>query len=502
MAIDALSIPCDIPWKRVAVSRDMFDPRRGGSLPPKWRSSLTVYAYPVPVDTTSDDYPESRILYPPLSARSPGGSARVALTDDTVLAPAWWAAAAWAAGRPAARVSEYWGCVCAFAQLAIFPRDPDGVPIDDYPYVMDFEPKKRELYEPVSETSERLSGTSARLATSKSHTSTDSTEYGGEGHVGFSLGPVSFGGSLHGSTTSGTQDVNSTTADRSTERRETQGRTTQFSQMYQLFNGYHLGTNRALFVVFPRPHTDPKESGSANPRPATVAINLINGERKLEGIQEMFLVVHLPRTMSGFCIDAWLDTGHKVDFAATTSGPQDFATPIVITRRYVTGCAEFDGDRLKVAVPTNPASQRPEVIGEFDLDPGARFGHTRPGEHARSGKGQATAVVDHLNLLAAESRRIALSFQMSETYAARSYRATDTFRARALPPLRKTTVILKRLADLGYVTVAEAATLEGLKIQTSGDLFKEPARGTWPTLVLDVRKRLLDALVAAIAPKV
>ncbi len=56
MATDALSIPHDISWKRVAFSRDMFDPRRGGSLPPKWRSSLTVYAYPIPLADTAEDY--------------------------------------------------------------------------------------------------------------------------------------------------------------------------------------------------------------------------------------------------------------------------------------------------------------------------------------------------------------------------------------------------------------------------------------------------------------
>jgi hypothetical protein len=39
---------------------------------------------------------------------------------------------------------------------------------------------------------------------------------------------------------------------------------------------------------------------------------LINGQRKLEGIQDMFLVVAVPKELSGICVQANLDTGHLV----------------------------------------------------------------------------------------------------------------------------------------------------------------------------------------------
>src|SRR5438552_4680236 len=80
--------------------------------------------------------------------------------------------------------------------------------------------------------------------------------------------------------------------------------------MYQHYNGYHLGTNRALFLIAPRPHT--ASSGDQTD------FNLINGERRLEGVQDVFVIIHMPKSLDGFCIQAGLDTGHQ----ATVSTPQ------------------------------------------------------------------------------------------------------------------------------------------------------------------------------------
>ena len=50
-------------------------------------------------------------------------------------------------------------------------------------------------------------------------------------------------------------DSSSTQIDQSRERRETQGTTTNITQQYNLLTGYHAGTNRAAFLMLPRPHT-------------------------------------------------------------------------------------------------------------------------------------------------------------------------------------------------------------------------------------------------------
>jgi hypothetical protein len=92
---------------------------------------------------------------------------------------------------------------------------------DDYPFFIDFEPKKRELYESVTESAERLSGSGYSLSTTKGKTTTASLE----AHKAFSA-VTGIEASLS------RQWVDTRTEDASTERRETQGRSTQLSQMY------------------------------------------------------------------------------------------------------------------------------------------------------------------------------------------------------------------------------------------------------------------------------
>jgi hypothetical protein len=55
MAINVLSLPTDIPWRRLAISRDMYATSLAATLPTKWRSSLAVFYYdPVPDPETSN----------------------------------------------------------------------------------------------------------------------------------------------------------------------------------------------------------------------------------------------------------------------------------------------------------------------------------------------------------------------------------------------------------------------------------------------------------------
>jgi hypothetical protein len=88
------------------------------------------------------------------------------------------------------------------------------------------------------------------------------------------------------------------TTDASREKRETQSFTTQLSQLYNLFDSYHLGTNRAVFFFQPRPHVLEQPSG------------FVRGPRGVDGIQELFLVVARPEDQKDFCVAARLDTAH------------------------------------------------------------------------------------------------------------------------------------------------------------------------------------------------
>ena len=118
------------------------------------------------------------------------------------------------------------------------------------------------------------SGSSQRAGTEKGTTTTKGSESEFSLNMGISVGGVGLGASGSEKSYSSSQRVDMTTSDASTERRETQGYSTQLSQMYQLFNGYHLGTNRALFAIFARPHTKTDSE--------QLSTNLINGERRLE----------------------------------------------------------------------------------------------------------------------------------------------------------------------------------------------------------------------------
>ena len=181
-------------------------------------------------------------------------------------------------------------------QIAVYPNNAEGVTPNDYPYIMDFEPKKRELFEQVTAGGGVPNGLVEQALADQSSTNTQSVDVHASGRI-FGIGVSASAGATW-------QQVDSRTTDTLREERETLSHTTSFSQMYQLFNGYHLGTNRALFVgVAPRPHTV-----SSNEQ---TDFNLIEGDRKLEGLQDVFIVVHLPKSLDGFCIQAGLAPGTK-----------------------------------------------------------------------------------------------------------------------------------------------------------------------------------------------
>ena len=106
-------------------------------------------------------------------------------------------------------------------------------------------------------------------------------------------------------------DTTSIQGDTSRDRRETQGTSTNLSQMYNLLTGYHTGTNRAVFLMLPRPHTlQPTDHRT-----------FINGLRIIEGVQDFFLVIARPNTMSGLCVETWLETGHFPEHVTVSVPP-------------------------------------------------------------------------------------------------------------------------------------------------------------------------------------
>jgi hypothetical protein len=531
MASEALSIPPDISWQRLAWSPDMVA-IRGASMPFKWHSSMAVYAYPVPLSETEDEYPDHRIVYFKLSLTITGWTRDEAIPQSSELPTGLdeFQRSAFDEIRNVPALAAYLPCLSAIAQFAVYPRTADGTPLDQYPYIVDFEPKKRELYEAVSDTKELLSGSSGNLNTKTGHTTTRSTE----AHVSATVKGFIVPG-IGGSATAGAgkkwtnEEVDLTTTDASTERRETVGRTTQLSQMYQLFNGYHTGTNRAVFVMFPRPHTKTKADDEET------EANLIGGERRLEGIQDIFLVVQVPKEAEGLCVESWLDTSHtevaallrprlegagddegvggpdgaagtEEDGGSGTSGGSGGSSlppkSMVITRRIVGGCAAFDGDRLRPdpIPPGTPPRTPPVVVGETLLPPGLVVDGFRAGAAVPNSTPTRVSAADHLNLVQHQVRRVALASTGTSRYAPRQYVETNAFRSLAAQALRATRVGLDQLVKLHYASKDEADALWKLRVRDSGDLFAATTKAQPPVLSA-VRERLLDAALKLFAPR-
>jgi hypothetical protein len=210
--------------------------------------------------------------------------------------------------------SPYFACYGALISVAVFPpRPPRGgepPPLDRYPHIIDFEPKTRDFYQVASETGEVLSGSTNRVSVDKSFMLAATTEESMRMDTS-STTPQAGGGST---TTGGgfsttrreTDQLNlGMQSELTRERRERQSTTTQLSQMYNLLSSYHVGTNRTVFLMLPRPHV----------LQPTARRTFVQGLRIIEGIQDFFLVVVREAEADPLRIEVRLDTGHFPDDA-------------------------------------------------------------------------------------------------------------------------------------------------------------------------------------------
>ncbi len=300
MSTFRLSLPTDIPWRRICVSHDMMDPVAcDARLPPRWKSSLAAFRYDPPVEY--QPYEHEVVSYVKVVATVVPYAPEINLATDGKYVPP----------QLVDQIEESFPCYGALLHVTVTPppAEASSYPLERYPYFLDFEPKKRELYELVTDTGEVLSGSSSKLTVGKSATNTSALEnynidngwnfglqasYAGTGG-GVSVGDQMTVGQIG---KSGQEFTNVRSSDVASERRELQSHTTQLAQMYNLFQAFHLGTNRGLFFMEPRPHIRQAET------------TFINGPRALEGIQEIFLVVVRPKEMTEFCLGAVLETAH------------------------------------------------------------------------------------------------------------------------------------------------------------------------------------------------
>lgn len=305
MSVIALNVPTDIVWERICVTEDMMDPHACDSdMPPKWQTSMALFKY-----TPKDEYQlyeKRRIVYYKLVATI--GSYQPE-ADEIEGAIDWSRVHVQDVHDFQERLKSYLPCHGALIQVTAAPPKTHGVAIRDYPYFLDCQPKQRALYEQATDYNERSSRSLESVNVTKGGGSSESQEVldidqgkaiGGNVSVfgtgaGFNVDDRYQAGSRR---IGQTQSTDLRTSDSSREARETLSHTTQITQMYNLLQAYHLGTNRLMFYMVPRPHLLEEPSG------------FIRGPRLIDGIQEFFMVVSVDKDQPDPCLGVRIDTAH------------------------------------------------------------------------------------------------------------------------------------------------------------------------------------------------
>ena len=335
MTLATFSLPIDIPWQRIAFSEDMMDKVAcDRALPLRWRSSVAVFEYEPPADQQGIE--GFLISYLKVSCSITGyqpDGAEIQIRNR--LARSGWTHKDMG-DTLQQTFNAYYPCFGAMLEVVVSPPNVEGIPFKDYPYFVDFDPKKRELYEQVTDTGEVMSRSlddvSVRRGqmTLQSHEVKDKVSAGAKAEI---MG-IGLSGGVDSTTTDlserKTENIRSTDALR--ENRETLSHMTQLSQMYQQLNSYHVGTNRAAFFVLPRPHV------------VQTPHTFVNGPREIEGIQDFMLIVVRRADQEHYCVEAYLETAHlvrtpklKPDEAQTgtlTLGPSNFGEGVTLSGDY------------------------------------------------------------------------------------------------------------------------------------------------------------------------
>ncbi len=316
-----LPLPVDIPWRRRCVTEDMIDVGDcGRELPPRWQPSIAVFEYEPPESEQIHD--DLTVSYLKVTCSITGHTSEELSTLGN-LVPYYYDPSV---EEFVLTSAEQDACYGALVHVTVQPRERD-IDVSEYPFIADFQPKRRELLELVTQTGSTLTRSLDEVQVRKGGTTATNSEIadsdkqidwsalgaaGGAaagGALGGPAGAVAGGaiGSELGGMLSGSQSdkpvnqaptENLLTTDRSVEKREEYSHTTHLSQMYHQLTSYHLGTNRALFFVLPRPHV------------VQTLRTFVNGPRQLEGIQEFMLTVVRPRSMEHVCVNVIMELAH------------------------------------------------------------------------------------------------------------------------------------------------------------------------------------------------
>ncbi|MCW4053436.1 MAG: hypothetical protein NWE84_00755, partial [Candidatus Bathyarchaeota archaeon] len=165
--------PTEIPWERICVNEDMIDPVVcDEQRPAKWQTSMAVFKYRP--DDDFQKFPKYDITFLKVTATITGYQP----LDQEIQGEINWNGVNVATIPGLADLlNSYNPCHGAILQVVVGPKgEKPEMPLEDYPFFLDFEPKKRELYELATDTQERQSRSVESLNIKKSAGSTQSLE--------------------------------------------------------------------------------------------------------------------------------------------------------------------------------------------------------------------------------------------------------------------------------------------------------------------------------------
>jgi len=374
-----------IPWKVIAASPDMMDVTYNNRrFPYAWRSSLAISIFEPPATELPSTLCGQKIAFVKVTCSLTGyqraGDETSVTFENEPLEEL---------GR---LTTEYLACYGALLNIAFFPPPPQVVVVGDapdltqFPHILDFSPKSRELIRGITESGEMLTGSSRSIGVDRSLTTTNKNETkvgveasieagiggggGSEGAEGNAAVGAKGSAKLEHTWGTTTEDKRGLNVDSGTTQERTESYATQMDQLYSLLTGYHSGTNRATFIMLARP-------GTLQP---TNRRTFAPGLRMLEGVQDFIFVVSRPIDLDSLCIEASLYTGHFPEQVRLVGeeGPERRTFIFTLNYRAIGGGDIFQGGE-QINFGDRPEDQRflpRDDDGQWLLDtdiPGTRY---------------------------------------------------------------------------------------------------------------------------------
>src|ERR1700754_4896990 len=151
-----LTLPVDTSWKLLAVSPDMMDTHFCNKRYPfRWRSSLAISAFEPDPATLPTHLCEGRITFLKVTATITG------YQPSELETKLGFASFPDVPTEELQRIiGQYFACYGVLLNVAVFPHKSGLIPsrtsLQDFPHIIDVEPKTRELIQASSETGEIL----------------------------------------------------------------------------------------------------------------------------------------------------------------------------------------------------------------------------------------------------------------------------------------------------------------------------------------------------------